>query len=125
MDAIIYQVGGTSAGNVRAGIYREGAIQDRPDGGRLVAESSSVAQDAAARVQVIMLPSPVVLEPGPYHLAIQFDDVNATFYRVYDTRNLDSRIYDHTYGPFPDPCPTTSLSLTIPVMMLRVTKNLP
>lgn len=108
IDRLCYQVGLASAGNVRLGVYREGATPESPDGGEVVVESASVAQEAITYFQLVTI-AEIHLERGKYFLGIQGDDVTGTFWTV---RSPDGdpclRYYDHGYGAFTDPCSATA-----------------
>jgi len=126
VDAAVYCVGGTAAGNVRIGVYKEGDTIDRPDGGELVVESGSVAQPTTNALHLVDLPT-TILEAGRYYVAIQGDDATGTFYTHTNATTggyNPGRYYDHTYGPFEDPCPATLASTRFPIIFLRVSRNL-
>ena len=126
IDRIIYQVGATSAGNVRLGLYREGATADSPAGGVLVVESASVAQSTAYYLQMVTIAA-TVLTPGQYFVGIQGSDDSGTFEWSRDDASLLSQWYDVAggYGAFTDPCPAITKGLIVPFIMLRVKENLP
>jgi len=119
INRLIYQVGTAQVGNVRLGLYREGATIDKADGGDLVVESASVVQSPAAAIQMVTVPD-TLLNPGRYYVAIQGDDPTGTFRNFYDPGNLIARYYDQAYGAFTDPCPVTTATNRIPIMFLRV-----
>lgn len=125
IDAIGYYVGDTAAGNVRIGLYKEGA-EDTPEGGDLVCESGSEAQPTAYCFHLLTVPD-TILNPGRYWVALQGDDTTGTFMRavrlLLNTAWL-SRSYDHTYGPFEDPCPSVSAQTFSASGVLRVKRVL-
>ena len=119
LDRLGYQVGAVQAGNVRLGLYREGATPDIPDGGALVAESASVGQSPTVEVQLAAIPVTLLVR-GRYWIGIQGDDVTGTFYHQRDDASIIGRRYDHAYGPFTDPCPATVINGRFPHMVARV-----
>lgn len=126
VDRILYRVGGTSGGNIRVGIYREGSTADSPAGGELVVESASLAQDTANYIQQATI-ADTVLTPGLYYVGIQGDDTSGTFHRSYDSAAGVAYYYDRSsgYGAFTDPCPAvTGVNEGIDIRV-RVKENLP
>ena len=126
IDRIIYQVGTTSAGNVRLGIYREGATVDSPLGAALVVESASVAQLTANYVQMVTV-ADTLLVPGQYFVGIQGSDATGTCYLSLDAEGKLANYYDRAggYGALTDPCPALIAQASTPFFMLRVKENLP
>jgi len=126
IDRIIYQVGTTSAGNVRVGIYREGPTADSPTGGVLVVESASVAQSTANYLQLATV-ADTVLTPGQYFVGIQGDDVTGTLQKSSTGVGAAAFTYDRAggYGAFTNPCPTASAGVNVPYFALRVKEDLP
>lgn len=124
IDALIYQTHGTSAGNVRLGLYREGATTDSPAGGNLIAETASVAMEAAHRMAIIPLVSAVTILPGRYWCGIQGDDITGTVWAHNETSATVGKSYDHGYGAFADPCPALTGRSDFPDLYLRVSSNL-
>jgi len=128
VDMIAYIIRGTSAGEVRVGLYKEGPTPDKPDGGELVVESDSVPQIGTYRFHKIPIPD-TILEPGLYFICLQGSDPDGTFQYAdpgTDPDGLMGWYYDHTYGPFENPCPATSISPGIcPDMSIRVKRVLP
>lgn len=126
VDRIIHQVGAVSAGNIRVGIYREGAAADSPAGAALVVESASVAQSPANQIQMVTI-AETLLIPGQYFVGLQGDDVTGTFWTSSTGIAGIGSYYDRGggYGAFTDPCPAITATTVIPFMMLRVAQNLP
>jgi hypothetical protein len=126
IDRLLYYVRTVAAGNVRAGIYREGATPYSPVGGALIAESGSVAMAAATTIQVLTIPD-TILEPGNYWCGVQGDDVTGEFWAAstYDDIGVRrSGWYDHPYGAFTDPCPPINSHAEGPWFELRIKRNL-
>jgi len=126
IDRIIYQVGTTSAGNVRIGLYREGAIADSPQGAALVVESASVAQSTAGYLQMVTI-ADTVLTPGQYFIGLQGDDVLGTFRSSSTGDTIIGSYYDRGggYGAFTDPCPTITAAAVVPFFMIRIKESHP
>lgn len=126
IDRIIYQVGIVGAGNVRLGIYREGATADSPAGADLVVESASVAQAGVNNIQMVTV-ADTVLTPGQYFSGIQGDNIAGTFYRSLDSGQVIARRYDRGggYGAFTDPCPAVVADAGLPFLGLRIKENSP
>ena len=127
IDRLGYQVGLTSAGNIRMGLYRQGTVADTPDGGALVVESASEAQVAGNRIQSVIVPDTVLI-PGLYYLAWQGDDATATFYAWRDNGGLwpTCSTRGGGYGAFTDPCPATAgVAGDYIKCFMRVKTNLP
>jgi len=126
IDRIIYQVGTTSSGNVRAGIYREGETADSAEGGALVVESASVAQLTATYIQMITV-ADTILTPGRYFAGIQGSSATGTFEGGIEAAGSVILYYDRAggYGAFTDPCPTLGAYGYGAFIMLRVKENLP
>ncbi|MCL4435785.1 MAG: hypothetical protein M1503_11495 [Thaumarchaeota archaeon] len=131
VDGISYQVGGASAGNVRAGLYAEGATPDIPDAGVLKAESASTAMGAVNTMQFVPFSAAVVLDPGLYYMGLQADATaiaGAASFNVHYEAGVGGacRYYDRVggYGAFTTPCPaTTAVDYTL-VGYLRVKRNI-
>lgn len=126
IDGIYYEVGGTSAGNVRAGIYEDGPAGDIADGGALLVESASVAQAGAQTAQFIPIPE-TVLKPGVYWIALQVSDATATIRSGSCTGDFNGHFYNRGggYGPFTNPCPVTAAVNRMFHGGVRVATNLP
>jgi len=126
IDQIMYRVGGTQAGNIRVGLYREGTTIDDPTGGELIVESGSVAQIGVQRLHAVDV-APTVLEPGRYYAALQGDDITGTYLAIQNASTACpwSATYAHGFGAFTDPCPALTLESFAPLMWLRVSENLP
>lgn len=129
VDRLIYQVGAVSAGNVRAGLYREGPTIDIPDGGSLVVESGSEAQGAISVVQALTIPE-TILTPGRYYLGVMGDDVTGQIRTTYGSAYSGvayPRYYNRVagYGSFTNPCPVTTSHGHPPWVALRVVRNYP
>jgi len=126
IDRIIYQVGGVQAGNVRLGVYREGATADSSVGADLVVESASVAQAAANYIQMVTV-ADTILTPGQYFPAIQGDNATGTFYKSYGYPGLAIGYYNRAggYGAFTDPCPALTGISYVLFVGLRIKENLP
>lgn len=124
IDAITYLVGGTSAGNVRAGIYRAVA-EDTSNAATLVVQSSEVAQGSTNTPQTVSLTS-TYLTPGRYYIALEFSDVTATVLRQSNQLQATGwhQYFDQTYGTLPStvPAPTspTGSTLVVPGVRVRV-----
>jgi len=85
-DAIVYNVGGVSAGNVQAGLYRIATANKNDNantltGSTLIASSASTAVSTANLAQAVPLSTSITLTTGKYFLAIQFSNGSATFMR--------------------------------------------
>lgn len=131
IDRLAYLVGGVSAGNVRIGLYRLGALgfPDLPDGGAVVVETGVLAQPGATRMHFATIPN-MVLVPGIYFGAVQGDDITGTFRglnTVYQWHHnvagvvLPGRRYDHAFGPLTDPCPVT-VGAYLPYFAIRIAR---
>lgn len=127
IDQIMYQVGAAQAGNVRMGIYREGAAADSPAGAALVVESASVAQSAINCVQMVPLAIPTALTRGQYFIGLQGDNVLGTFQRSVDAATLFGKQHNNggAYGAFVNPCPAIAANATVPFFGLRISLNQP
>ena len=108
IDGLFYVVGTAQNGNIRMGLFRDNG--DDPSGGALVVESASVAQGAVNEQQMVTV-ADTVLTPGRYWVAVQTDDISATFLRYFDNSVSTARRYARggAYGPFENPCPAAVL----------------
>jgi len=120
--------GGVAGGNLRVGLYENGA-GDQPDGATLLAESASTACNGIDRGQLVPFTSPVQIVGGLYWLANQADNTNDTYANI--TRNANeiagdlfdrSRFDDRpAYGAFDNPMAATSSTATDFMKWLNVT----
>lgn len=126
IDRIIYQVGTTSLGNVRVGLYREGTTADSPAGAALVVESASVAQSAINCIQMVTVAS-TVLTRGQYFVAIQADAIGS-MYADTDAGSSLAFYYPLVYAAFTDPCPALPplvVNTVNAVLGFRIASNQP
>jgi hypothetical protein len=125
IDAASYEVGGTSAGSIRIGVYKHTAAYMAPDYCPLVCQSDEVPMGTANRMCIVSLPE-TVLEPGLYWVAIQGSDATGTFRyaQVYpvDRNNLGGYYFDNPggFGPYPSVSPFTTRLGICPGIFLRV-----
>lgn len=126
VDRVIYKIGIVTNGNLRAGIYRQGATADSPAGGVLAVESASVAMGAAFALQAVTI-ADTLLTPGQYFVALQWDNNVGTFEEIYDESLAYVFYYDRGggYGAFTSPCPAITGHNRGVRCMLRVKTNLP
>jgi hypothetical protein len=123
VDAVVYQVAGTSAGNVTAGLYRP-VTEDTAEGATVVVQSSSTAQGSINTPQTVTFTS-TYLAPGRYYTALEFSDATATYLRHTNASQITgwAQFYDRSggYGALTDPCPSvTSSGSVMPGVRVRV-----
>ena len=121
VDRIGWANAGVSAGNVRAGLYRDNG--DTPVGGALVFETGAVAMGLVSQKQDVIIPD-TVLTRGLYWFIFQNDNDTARFIYIHSPLSiggfLQSYRYDHAFAPFTDPCPASVVRMRPPWMYLRV-----
>lgn len=123
VDAIVYQVAGTSAGNVTAGIYRP-VTEDTAEGATVVVQSDSTAQGSINTPQTVSLTT-TYLSPGRYYAALEFSDATATYLRHTSATQITgwAQFYDRSggYGALTSPSPAvTSSGSAMPGLRVRV-----
>jgi hypothetical protein len=125
VDRIIYKIGAATNGNLRAGIYRQGATPDSPAGGVLMVESASIAAGVAFALQAITIVDTLLI-PGQYFVALQWDNNVSTFEEIYDESLAYVFYYNRGggYGAFTSPCPAITGHTRGVRCMLRVKTNL-
>ena len=128
VDQLIYEVGGTAAGNARMALYEMGPNEDEPDGGKLIVETDSSPQPGAYYCHIFDI-TPLVLNPGRYFIAVMGDDASGTWWgrrHVGADGGLYVYYFDNPggYGAFADPCPNTVPANYGPDAFLRVRRNI-
>lgn len=123
IDRLMFLSGTTTTGNVRMGIYREGATIDLADGGALVAESGSTAK-AANVMQVLTIPN-TFLKAGRYYVGVMSDTITDQYRSNTFATNPD-RLGESWfangggYTNFNNPCPATGGASAPPIVGVRV-----
>ena len=123
VDRIMTMIGGSGTGNVRFGIYKEGATAHSPDGGELVIESAAIDVSAYSRGLAAMTIAETALAAGIYFLAFQASADTVYLYTSYDVVGVLGSYYDRAggFGAFTDPCPETAAADRAATLGLRVT----
>lgn len=114
VNGVIYNVGTTSNGNIRAHIFGPVVTDEVAAGLTLPVESASIVQAAINTVQTLLL-ADTVLQPGRYFAGIQFSSATGTFMR---TSNITGGLLPGTQKYFDNgsfavattPCPATTAS---------------
>lgn len=124
IDAITYIVGGTSNGNVRAGVYGPLTTEETLPGVPLLVESASVAQGTANTDQTVPLTA-TYAQAGRYYAALQGSSATGTYMRQSNQIQVTgwSAIYDRAggYGAFTTPIPAvTSDGSAMPGLRVRL-----
>jgi len=110
VDRVCYICGGTSAGNVRVGIY--GSVGDSPQGAPLKAQSQSYPKPGASRTCEIIT-GPVQLPKGLYWAAWVSDESTTQLPVPYAEEITGGTLQQYyytlaSYGPLTDPCPAVT-----------------
>jgi len=123
IDRLLWWTGTIAAGNMRIGIYAEGAA-DTPAAGALQVESASVAVINLRNCQAVVV-ADTQLTAGQYYIGIMGDTNTCKWYGSRnETADFAYFLTPHVYGAFPDPCPAVVLYNYIPMVGVRV-KSIP
>lgn len=123
IDRLMWWTGTAAAGNMRIGIYAEGAA-DTPAGGALQVESASVAVINARNCQAVTV-ADTSLTAGQYYIGIMGSNAACNWWGSRDeTGDFAYEFNPHAYGAFPDPCPAVNYYNYIPMLGVRV-KSIP
>lgn len=103
--------GSVAAGNVTLGLYAAN--------GRFLGKSASTAQSGTDAYQRIDLATALVLPPGTYYVAAQFDDISARFNSHVVGNFGAGKLTSQTYGAMPGATmPTTFTTALGPIASL-------
>ena len=123
VDAIVYIVGDTSAGNVTVGIYGPIATREVSTGAALLVESASTAQGSTSTPQVVTF-NATILQPGLYYAVLEGSDATGTYMRHGNTTQVAGYgayyARDGGYGALTTPAPaTTNTGSALPGLRIR------
>lgn len=116
VDALVYTVGTTSAGNVVLGMYGPIVTEETPASAPVLVQTVSTAQGTASTAQLITV-TKTLAPAGRYYLCIEGDNATGTYMRSTGVQQVAGWgfFYDRGggYGALTDPCPSVSANATI------------